>query len=385
MTPRIIASQQKSARLIIGLMSGTSADGVDAALVEVRGAPPQLKVELQASTTFPFKKETTSKILDAANISVGELCALNFELGELFAAAAVRLMEKAGLEAKDIDAIALSGQTVHHIPRSSGGRRSTLQIGEASVVAERTQVPVISDMRVRDVAAGGDGAPLVAYPDQLLFHDPSKNRALQNIGGIANVTFLPAEGDTLAFDTGPGNALIDLVARAVTDDPDAIDTDGSYSALGRVDPLLLEKLLDHEYLKLAPPKTTGRELFGPDMASELIEGYDSLKLLDLLATVTAFTATSIAQAYRRFLLPHHKLDEVFVGGGGCRNKTLMEELRRQLAPIEVHDFGELGIPASAREAVAFAVIANETLCGRCGNLPHATGARRPVILGKISP
>ncbi len=385
MYPRLAASAQKPSRKIIGLMSGTSADGVDAALVEVGGAPPRLTVELIASTTFPFKKETTSKILDVAAMSVADLCALNFELGELFAAAAVRLISKAGLEATDIDAIALSGQTVHHIPRSADGRRSTLQIGEASVVAERTQVPVIADLRVRDVAAGGDGAPLVAYPDQLLFRSPDKNRALQNIGGIANVTFIPSEGDVVAFDTGPGNALIDLIARAVTDNPDAIDTDGSYSSLGRVDPLLLEKLLDHEYLKLEPPKTTGRELFGPEMAEELISGYDSLKLLDLLATVTHFTAASIAQAYRRYILPSHQLDEVYVSGGGCRNKTLMEELRRQLAPIEVHDFGALGIPANARESVAFAVIANETLCGRPGNLPQATGARRPVILGKIVP
>ncbi|MGI8767500.1 MAG: anhydro-N-acetylmuramic acid kinase [Propionibacteriaceae bacterium] len=375
---------QKPSRLVVGLMSGTSVDGIDAALVKITGAGPGVEVELLAFGTYPLEDHLKVLVHNSFEGMARELCELNFLLGEAFAGAVANLCADADRPLIDVDLIGSHGQTIYHIPRSAPGVPSTLQLGEAAVIAERTGVPVVCDFRVRDMAAGGEGAPLVPYADFLLFAAPGSRRALQNIGGIANVTLVADRADELiAFDTGPGNMIIDALARAITGDPDAVDTDGRLSATGAVDEDLLAELLAHPYFSTDPPKTTGRELFGRNFADQLIIGYDVDRLTDLLATVVAFTADTIADAYRRFLLPAGRIDEVLVSGGGVHNATLMARLTDRLAPIPVRT--PPGLDPDAKEAVAFALLANETLCGNPGNVPSATGARHPVLLGKIVP
>jgi len=339
-----------------------------------------------AFRSYPYAPDLRERIHAAFSGSAREICELNFILGEAFAAAVLKVIMEAGLKPRDIDLVASPGQTIYHIPKAEGGVNSTLQIGEAAVIAERTGLPVVCDFRTRDIAAGGDGAPLVAYADFVLFGESGKVRALQNIGGIANVTLLPGTLDeVVAFDTGPGNMVIDHVARAVMADESACDTDGKLSALGKVDEALLDRLLAHPYLALPPPKTTGREMFGRAFSQVLVEQYDPLALLDLLATVVRLTADSIFRAYRDFIFPRYRVDEVIVSGGGVHNRTLMGRLRALFHPIPVRTLEDLGLSSDAKEAVAFAILANETISGNPGNVPSATGALRPVVLGKIVP
>jgi anhydro-N-acetylmuramic acid kinase len=266
--------------------------------------------------------------------------------------------------------------------------RSTLQIGEPSVIAERTGLTTVADFRPRDVAAGGQGAPLVPYADYFLFHDARKNRAVQNIGGIANVTYLPAGGrpaDTLAFDTGPGNMMIDRAASLATGARAPYDAGGRIAARGHVNQKLLAELMRHPYLRRRPPKSTGREMFGTPLTDRLHERARRAGIppADLVATVTAFTAASIADAYRRFL--PGAVDEVILCGGGSRNPTLVAALGERLAPARVLLTDDFGIDADAKEAVSFAILAWATIRGEANNVPSATGARRPVVLGKIVP
>jgi len=284
------------------------------------------------------------------------------------------------------------GQTVYHIPdsRREGGRKvcSTLQIGEPSVIAERTGITTVADFRPRDVAAGGEGAPLVPFADYFLFAHRRLTRAVQNIGGIANVTYLPAGGsvaDVLAFDTGPGNMMIDRVVHHVTRGRAGYDAGGRLAARGKVHAPLLARLLSHPYLQRQPPKSTGREMFGVQFTDTvyrkaLLRG---LAPLDILATVTAFTACSIADAYNRFLprMP----DEVILCGGGAENAALVGLLRQQMPAAKVRRTDDLGIPARAKEAVSFAILAAATVRGQANNVPSATGARRAVVLGKVVP
>jgi anhydro-N-acetylmuramic acid kinase len=389
---RLEAVSRKPVRRIVGLMSGTSVDGVDAALCEVSGSYTATKVKLLAFECLPLEKPVRERIHAAFSGNVQQLCETNFVLGEVFAEAAIAACKKAGLPLSELDLVASHGQTVYHIDRSQGGVPSTLQLGEASVIAERTGALVVSDFRTRDVAAGGAGAPLVPYVDFCLFARAGEARALQNIGGIANVTVVPGPAEperVLAFDTGPGNMVIDEVCRELREDENAFDEDGKFSALGEVDRELLARLLAHPYFELAPPKTTGREVFGVEYSRCLIEEYDSYKLIDLLATVARFTAESIVRAYRRWVIPRYKLSEVIVSGGGARNATVLGAIRDLLKEdgIAVKTFEDLegvGFPGKAKEAVAFAILANETVQGLPSNLPTATGARRPVVLGKIS-
>jgi len=396
--------------LVIGLMSGTSADGTDAALVRLAVAPPTLTWEVVSHTHVPHPPALRDAIFAAFRPETGavdRLCRLNFDLGRAFGDAALQAIAAAGLTPAQIDLIGSHGQTVWHIPPSTvstdltdSTEGATLQLGEPAVIAEMTGIPVVSNFRARDMAAGGHGAPLVAYVDALLLPHPTLTRAAQNIGGIANVTYLPCSTDSTdltdnssvssvesveAFDTGPGNMLIDDAVYRATDGALTYDRDGALAARGRVDDALLQALLREPYLHQPPPKTTGRELFGSQFGARVWEQGLARGLApeDMVATLTAFTAASIAQAYRDFLpaMP----DEVIVSGGGARNLTLMAMLRAHLPGIRVLPSDALGLGVEAKEAVAFAVLAYETWYGRPGNLPAATGARRPVILGTITP
>jgi anhydro-N-acetylmuramic acid kinase len=332
------------------------------------------------------------------NGTVREICELNFVLGEEFARAALNLLRRAGLRPSRVTAIGSHGQTVHHLP--SGQPPSTLQIGEAAVIAERTGITTISDFRVRDMAAGGQGAPLVSYADWALFTDTAQPRLIQNIGGIANVTFLPRQAcleQVLAFDTGPGNMVIDGVVGALSSGRQAYDRGGGLARQGRVCQPLLAELMAHPFFQRRPPKTTGREEFGEQPFIRSILASARRRRLcrpDIIATVTALTAASIADAYRRFVFPRlsnrdrGKL-QVILGGGGTRNRTLLSMLAANVKQLGVgaewlsHE--DFGIPNAAKEALAFAILAYQTLAGRGGNVPSATGARRAVVLGKVTP
>ncbi len=376
---------------VAGLMSGTSADGVDAAIVDIADR----LVELLAFDTFgytPALRRRLFDLFDSGQTATVDLARLNVAVGEAFASALIELVERSGIDMRSIDLIGSHGQTVCHDP--AGGRigrcktRSTLQIGEPCVIAERTGVTTVADFRPRDVAAGGQGAPLVPYADYVLFADRRRNRAVQNIGGIANVTFLPAGGDldsVIAFDSGPGNMVIDAVVRRVSDGRRRCDTDGRMAAVGKIDDKLLAELMAHPFLRRRPPKSAGREQFGNDFADRICGRAQrrTMAAADLVATATAFTACSIADAYRRFLPT--PIDQVILCGGGARNSTLVEMLRRRLDGSEVILTDGFGISADAKEAVSFAILARETIRGMPGNVPSATGADGPVILGKIVP
>ena len=375
---------------IIGLMSGTSIDGIDAAVVDITGAPPHVTADLRAFTSVPFTQAQRDQIFalfDPSRADPEMVCSMNFQIGAWFADAAQQAMARAGLTADDVDLIASHGQTLFHNVGPDAAVRSTLQIGEAAVIAARTGVTTVADFRVADVAVGGQGAPLVSYVDWLLLRHPTKTRAVQNIGGIANVTYLPANADghdVLAFDTGPGNMVIDAVAAWHTGGAQRYDVDGRLAAAGVVDEDLLADLLRHPYFALPAPKTTGREQFGAPYARELIAAATARGLsgADLAATVTALTAWSIADAYRTLpTLP----DEIILGGGGAHNPTLRTMLGQALPGAAVLTHADVGMDDDAKEALAFAVLGYECWYGRPGNLPSCTQAERALPLGKITP
>jgi anhydro-N-acetylmuramic acid kinase len=382
----------KPTRRVVGLMSGTSADGIDAALVEISGRDPLAPVvRVVCYQLHPYPAQVREQVLRLSNFSapVGEVCHLSYRLGGLFAEAARRVIAAAGLRPEEVDLIASHGQTIYHGP--GGDPPATLQIAEPAVIAERTGRMVVADFRPADIAAGGQGAPLVPFADFLLFRHSQKSRAIQNIGGIANVTYLPAGGGAeavVAFDTGPGNMLLDGAARALTGAGQ--DTDGELAAAGRVHRPLLEWLLRHPFLALPPPRSAGREEFGRTYLNEALERAAGLAPADVMATLTAFTVESIAVAYRAFLLPRGPIDEVIVGGGGARNPVLLAELRTAVRRVcgpatRVVTHEEVGLNSEAKEAVAFAILGHAALLGQPANLPAATGAKHPAVLGKIIP
>lgn len=374
---------EKRERLCLGLLSGTSADAVEAALCRIQGSGGDVQLELVRHVSVPFEPELSQRVRQLA--TVAELSELNFVLGERFAAAALLAAREAGVAPEEIDVIGSHGQTVAHLPSSLSAHPSTLQIGEASVIAERTGIPTVFDFRTRDVAAGGQGAPLVPYLDWALFRKPGAVRALQNFGGIGNVSVVSDRlEDTLAFDTGPANMVLDALSYRATAGKLGYDRDGELSAQGQVLPEVLEELLRHPFLALTPPKSAGREGFGEALVAPLWERYRDHPW-DLVATALEFTVEATARAYERFILPRFRVEGVYASGGGTRNPRLMERLRARLAPLPVQTVDVLGYPEAAKEAMCFALLAHEFLAGTPANVPSATGARSAVILGKMAP
>lgn len=378
---------------VIGLMSGTSLDGIDAALVEVGGTGVEdVTARVVHFVTLPYTEARREAIHAGVVAGTAEaLCGLHADLGEWLAEAVVRVCEEADVDRGSVDVVGSHGQTVWHRPPAPGARGATLQLGDPATIAERTGIAVVSDFRTRDVAAGGQGAPLVSWADRFLFSHPERARALQNLGGIGNVTRVPRrgeEGPLLAFDTGPGNALMDAAVEMATGGRLTFDRDGALAARGEVDEALLAELLRHPYFAAEPPKSTGREEFGRPFVMRLAEAVrpeGDRDWLDLVATLTELTARTVADAYRRWVIPLG-VDEVVVTGGGALNPTLMGRLRALLAPLPVVDGHEgLGVDPEAKEAVAFALLAWAHLRGIPGNVPSATGASGPRVLGSFTP
>ena len=379
----------KPSRLVVGLMSGTSADGIDAVLTRITGSGLDTRVEQLGFFFQSFDDATRRAILELAGGESGgtrETCLMSTHLGKLYAEAVRQLLRNTGTE--KVDLIGCHGQTVYHIPEDTPylgtTHRGTLQIGDPSYLAEEFGCPVVSDFRIRDMAAGGLGAPLVPYTEFLLYRSQTEDVALQNIGGIGNVTLLPA-GCTLdqvtAFDTGPGNMVMDALVTRLTHGKLTYDDGGRLAASGRVIPELLDHMLKDPYLAKEPPKTTGREYYGREYVDRLL-AFGPHSLVDVLTTATAFTAHSIALSLRRFAprLPAR----LVVGGGGSRNPTLLRFLREALPEVRVQIQEDLGLDSDAKEAVAFALLANEALFGICNNAPSATGAGHGVVMGRIN-
>lgn len=377
---------------VIGLMSGTSGDGIDAVLCDISGEPPHIQAGIIMGITHPYEAEFRQRILDSClpqRSSVDQLCQLNVDLGEQFAKVTLRLIDKAGLKPSDIDLLSSHGQAVWYNILPNGRASSTLQITEAAVLAERTGITTISNLRARDIAAGGQGAPLTSYLDWLLLRHPDRWRAAQNVGGIGNVTFLPPLSDTestpLSFDTGPGNVLMDAAVKFLTNGELTFDQDGRIAENGKVDEAWLAELMTYPYFSQNLPKTTGRELFGTEMAQQLVvKGQQrGLSTEDILATLTMLTAQSIADAYQRY--SPQQIEEAIIGGGGARNPVLVQMLKSLFAPTPVHTHEDVGMDSELKEGLVFALLGYETWHGRPGNLPAMTGARHPVVLGQITP
>jgi anhydro-N-acetylmuramic acid kinase len=378
-------------------MSGTSADGVDAALVHIAGNPKSMRAQVEAFLTFPFPEGMREAILAASAPATGSvelLCRLNVALGEFFAEAAFAVVRQAGTDMGSVDLIGSHGQTVQHLPEPSPlwgyPIRATLQLGEPSIIAERTGIMTVADFRPRDMAAGGEGAPLAPYVHYALFGDRHRTRLVHNIGGISNVTLLPAGGtlaDVLAFDTGPGNMLIDGAVSRLTANRETFDYNGERATRGQVSQPLIRELLAHPFLQRPPPKSTGRETFGTAFLDQMLRRAAELGVTgdDLIATITAFTAATIADAYRRFILHRHPSIESILCGGGSHNLGLLGWLRHELPMVVWRTSDEFGISPDALEAVIFGMLAYETICGHATNVPTATGATQAVILGKVVP
>ena len=380
--------------LLVGLMTGTSADGLDAALVRVRGHGLEARPELVAYRETPMEEALRREILTLAGaetLAPERLMRLDAALGERYAAAVTELLAERSLDPGAIDAIGCHGQTLRHLPREAGGGEAlSLQVGSAAVLAERTGIAVVSGFRQRDTAAGGEGAPLVPMADWWLFRSPEETRVLLNLGGIGNVTYLgrkAAASDVVAFDTGPANALLDGLVRLQSDGALRHDEGGAIAATGAVSEALLTELLADPFFTQPPPRSTGRERFGEHYAEQVraLGVGMGLSEEDVLATGVELIAASVHHAVERFLEPRGGVEAVFVSGGGARNATLMKALERRFARVPVRALDTLGIPGEAKEALAFALLAHLTLSGVPGNVPSATGATHGVVLGTVTP
>ncbi len=382
--------------LVLGLMSGTSADGIDVALARISGAPPKLDARLVNHTMIPFPprvREAILRIAGGASTNAEELSQLNFLLGELFAGAAIKACRMFHIPLARISLIGSHGQTVFHQgkPSSAFGARkiaSTLQIGEPAVIAARSGITTVADFRPADIAVGGQGAPLVPFVDYLIYRHPRIGRVALNIGGIANVTVISASAkpsDVFAFDTGPGNMVIDALVSHFTRGQEKFDRNAKFAVRGRVLPALVNSLLAESYFHQQPPKSAGREQFGESYGGRFIAWGKKHRVRpeDLIRTATALTSLSIIDAWHRFIAPRERISQLIVAGGGVHNPLLMAQLPAALKGVEVVPSSALGLPEDAKEAFAFAILAYETIHGRAANLPAATGAPRGAILGKV--
>lgn len=371
---------------VAGIMSGTSLDGIDIAIVDIAGR----RIRPVAFHATPYPERVRKAILGVSNATTttAQIARLHFLLGRLYADAVRETCRRTRIPAGSIELAGCHGQTIYHQGEKEQflGKpvAATLQIGEASVIAEQLNVPVISDFRARDMAAGGKGAPLVPYVDYLLFRHRTRGRVALNIGGIANLTAIPPGAGperVIAFDTGPGNMVMDALATELTGGRRHFDRDGRIAETGRVDCGLLDRLLEDPYYRRRPPKTAGREQYGVEFITKL--KHTGLTLPDLIATATALTAAAIAAGIERFVKPRMRVDDLIASGGGVHNHTLMAYLQAFLPDIRVARSTEFGIAPDAKEAIAFAVMAYETYRRRTSNLPSATGAKHAVILGKL--
>jgi len=382
--------------LVLGMMSGTSADGIDVALARISGAPPKVKAKLLGNTPVKLPAALRMEILRVAEqrpVTAGALSQLNFRLGELLASAVLTACRHFEMSPSKIDLLGSHGQTIFHegrpIPYFGSPTASTLQIGEPSVIAALTGITTVGDFRPADIALGGQGAPLVPYADYLLYRDEKLGRVSLNLGGIANLTVLPRAAkpqQVLAFDTGPANMLIDALVSHFTRGRQRFDKNARLALEGRSFPALLDAFMSDPYLKLAPPKSTGREYYGHAYLKKILAlgRHHRARPNDLIRAATIFTALSVVDALNRFVLPKTKIQQLIVSGGGTHNPLILAQLSAALPGIEVLPSSRLGIPEDAKEAFAFAVLAYETFHQRPSNLPSATGARGPAILGKIS-
>lgn len=390
---RFRAPRRRRSLTIAGLMSGTSLDGIDAVLLRVRGTGASLRFRQLAYLEQPLPRAMREMVLRNSmpeTSRVDDIARLNMALAMAYADAVRALVRKARLPLSAVDLIGSHGQTIHHLPSPSriAGRvvRATFQIGDPSALAAITGVTTVGDFRVADMARGGQGAPLVPYVDWLVFRSPAKNRLILNIGGIANLTAVPkdaAREDILAFDTGPGNMVVDALSRRLFGRP--YDASGRIARSGAVSADLLRFLMKDRFLRAAPPKSTGRERYGEEFVRRLLAYARPYDPRDIIATASAFTVAAVHDAFRRFIARRMRADEVIVSGGGARNAFFMSELSRLFAPAMVLPADDIGVSSDAREAITFALLANETVHGQPANLPRVTGADRQVVLGKICP
>lgn len=385
------SSDPAAERRLAGVMCGTSGDGVSIAVISTQGSRRDRRVRLLHHEVVPYPDEIRARLFrlfPPQRFAADELAYLHRDIGEAIGASVLDALAHARLEPPSLRAVVVQAPTIFHgVP---SGRRDGvhMELGEAAIIAEMVGVPVVAELRPSDVAAGGQGAPLSAFVDWELFGDPGRSRAVQNIGGIANVTYLPAGAgidDVLSFDTGPGNMVVDAVVRALSGERLAYDEDGAWAARGRPDRELLGDLMNHPYVARPLPKTTGREDFGQPFADAVLRdaARRGVSDEDLLATVTAYTVECISLHYQRDLAPLRGVDEVILYGGGAHNRTMVQMLTERLAPVPVRMHHEYGIPGDAREAVTWALLGDETLAGRPANVPSASGARHRVVLGKV--
>ncbi|HEV7766601.1 MAG TPA: anhydro-N-acetylmuramic acid kinase [Thermoanaerobaculia bacterium] len=393
---RLMHVATKYSRRIIGLMSGTSLDAIDVAMVRIEKHGVTAKVKLEHFREYPYPpkiRAVVRELFDPKRARIDDICRYDFILGEVFAAAVLRMLQERKTKAGNVDLIASAGQTIWHDPELSIiqpdvdwidgpiATRSTFAIGQSAVIAERTGIITVGDLRVRDVAAGGQGAPLVPYFDWVLLRHKSRGRCIQNIGGIGNVTYIPPKAnwdDVIAFDTGPGNMIIDELAWIATNGKQTYDIDGALGEAGNVHEELLERWMSDPYFAKLPPKTTGRELFGAQFATRIVDESPDVDIRDMIATATALTAESIARAYRDFVQPLGPIHEVMLAGGGAKNPTLVRMLKERMPKQRMLVYKA----SEAKEAMAMAMIANDSVVGLVTNVAGATGGR-PTVLGKI--
>ena len=390
---RLFEIANKEKKNVIGIMSGTSLDGVDVALVEIEGNSTFTKIDLVGFLEYPFPKGLKNMLLKNSvkeSSNVEDLSQLNFLIPNVYFDAINALCENLNFPLTDVDLIGTHGQTVQHLPQKQEYLcytiSSTLQIGDPAVLAKLSEIITVGDFRTGDVALGGEGAPLIPYFDYLLFHSHKKNRALLNIGGISNFTILNKElglQDVLAFDTGPGNMLLDTLTKKLFNKD--FDKDGEIARSGKLNKGLLNSLIDEDnFIERTPPKSTGREYYGEQYLSELLQQFRSVSKEDWLHTATMFTAYGIFRNYDKFVKEETAIDELIVSGGGAKNKFLYECLSKKFgSSVELKVIDDIGVSSDAKEAICFAVLANETISGNPTNIPRTTGASRPTMLGKI--